>query len=232
MKSLLKSIAVLIVVLIIALVVWLGYQYVNKKRTPLFTPIDSSIPTGEQQATSTISLFGADVGTTASSTLDTSSWKTYTHDTLGFQVSYPSDLILNGDQSSTILAFPKETYFSWPLLDDVKITIAASSTCPSLLNDTTATSSSVELNGYTFARHISQDVAAGNRYVEILYTTTSQEGICYSIYLFDHGSNGAGLYVDDQVFIKRYDDAHTTHMKTIIELFNAVVTKFRIVGQL
>ena len=229
-KFLFRFVVTVFVISVIIGVVWFGYQYSLKKRAPLFTPITSTstVSTDVHATSSPFVLFDIDMTTPASSTVDVSSWKSYANDTAGFQVSYPDNLIINGDDSSTILAFPKDEYFSWPLQDDLKITVAASSTCPALLNGAPmATTSSFVLNKHTFTRQIGQDVAAGNRYLEIMDTTTVK-GTCYSVYLFDHGANGAGLYVDDQELIKRYDTDYVTHMKIILQIFNAVTAHISI----
>ncbi len=228
-KFLFKLILVIVVILLIIATAWFGYRSTVKKKATLFTPITiPTLGTDIQATTSPFVLFDIDMTTPASSTIDISSWKSYKNDILGFQVSYPDNLITNGDDSSTILAFPKDEYFSWPLQDDLKITISASTACQTLLNSSPiATTSSFTLNEHTFTRQLGQDIAVGNRYLEII-DTTIVNGICYSIYLFDRGANGAGLYVDDQELIKRYDADYLAHMKVVMEIFNAITANISI----
>lgn len=230
MKSFLRFITALIIIGVLAGIAWAGYAYIMlKKHLPLFTPIETTKPNAEViPMAGEIKLFETVLQYPASSTVDTTLWKTYVHEKFHFEVSYPANMITNGDESTTILAFPKDAYFSWPLLDDVKITIAASSTCPVVENAAAnSTTSLFMLNGHEFTRWVSQDVAAGNRYIDVMYTTTV-DGTCYSLHLSDHGSNGAGLYVDDQELIKRYDLTHTDSMKKVLDVFNTITAKFQV----
>ncbi len=149
-----------------------------------------------------------------------------------FNISYPPNLIVsnNSDASSTIivLAFPKENYFHWPLQDDVRITITVSSSCADPMvpqNPSTATTT-FSSNGYSFTAIHGNDVAAGNLYHEILYTTEVNNQ-CYSFSFFDHGSNGAGLYVDDPVLIQKYDSQHSADYSQAVSVFDSIVTSFK-----
>jgi hypothetical protein len=163
-------------------------------------------------------------------TVATSSWKLYTTDELGYQVSYPADLVVAESGQSTSFAFKKDGYFHWPLLDDAKITITATSTCPGLTGDSVSASSTFALNGMTFTRIESTGVGAGNIYREIAYETTGHD-TCYEILLFDHGSNGAGFYVSDAALIKRYDDQHTIDYAKVTDIFNAMAASFKLRSQ-
>jgi hypothetical protein len=162
----------------------------------------------------------------ASSTVDASSWRAYSN---GYSLRYPSNLSVNKDDAGNlVLSFPKDQYFHWPLLDDAKITVIASSSCPIVIDDRPDSQpTSLVLNGYSFTRTEGGDVGAGNIYHELAYDTQAS-GICYHIDLLDHGSNGAGLYVSDQSLIASYDAVHTTDLTSVVDVFNAVVNTFRL----
>jgi hypothetical protein len=170
----------------------------------------------------------------ASSTVDTSSWRTYSNPAsanmaTGYSLRYPTNLSVNADSSGNLtLAFPKDQYFHWPLLDDAKITVIASSSCPTVIDDRpNSQPTSLVLNGYSFTRIEGGDVGAGNIYHELAYDTQAG-GICYHIDFLDHGANGAGLYVGDQSLIADYDAVHTTDLTTVAAVFNAMVNTFRL----
>jgi len=165
----------------------------------------------------------------ASSTIDMTSWVPYTNSELGYSVQYPHDLVANTDSSGVLtLAVPKEVYFHWPLLDDVKITITATSSCPQITTDSPDTRSMKMIdNGYTFVRSIGSGVGAGNIYREVAYDL-NQNAVCYHIDLLDHGTNGAGFYVGDQALIVRYDNQHQVDLKTVLTLFSGLVHSFHI----
>jgi hypothetical protein len=184
-------------------------------------------------ATTSPDIFGqTDMGALdlATSSVDTSQWPAYTDTSAGFTIQYPKDMVINGDTlGSIVLAAPSADYFHWPLLDDVKITITASSSCPAILPvPFPATSSPIAANGYTFTRTEGGDVAAGNIYRELAYDTVVH-GVCYHLDLLDHGSNGAGLYVSDQSLISRYDDQHQADLTNMLGVFIGIVNSFRLV---
>jgi hypothetical protein len=183
-------------------------------------------------ASSTLGTFGlADptLMSPASSTADTSLWQTYSNAAEGYSTRYPSNLSVNKDDAGNlVLAFPKDQYFHWPLLDDAKITITASSSCPTVINDRPDSQpTTLDLNGYTFTRTEGGDVGAGNIYRELAYDMRAG-GICYHIDFLDHGSNGAGLYVGDQSLIASYDAIHTNDLTSVVDVFNAIVNTFRL----
>jgi len=167
----------------------------------------------------------------ASSTVDASSysWRAYSNATAGYSFRYPTNLSVNADAlGDLVLAFPKDQYFHWPLLDDAKITIVASSSCPTVINDRPDSQpTTLTLNGYSFTRTEGGDVGAGNIYHELAYDTQAGS-ICYHIDFLDHGSNGAGLYVGDQSLIASYDAVHTTDLTAVVTVFNAIVNTFRL----
>ncbi|MDD5165643.1 MAG: hypothetical protein PHG25_03900, partial [Candidatus Pacebacteria bacterium] len=156
----------------------------------------------------------------ASSTISTNAWKTYTNNELGFSVKYPKDLVLNADfPGSLILAVPKDKYFHWPLLDDTKITVTASSSCPSFVSGFAPDNvASVSVDDIVFVRSESADVAAGNVYRELAYDMMSN-GLCYRLSLFDHGANGAGLYVSGQALVSQYDAQHQADIDKLVSVF-------------
>jgi len=183
-------------------------------------------------ASSTLGTFGLTDPTLmspASSTADTSSWRTYSNATEGYSIRYPANFSINTDVSGDlVLAFPKDQYFHWPLLDDAKITITASSSCPTIINDRPDSQpTSLVLNGYSFTRTEGGDVGAGNIYRELAYDTQAG-GICYHIDFLDHGANGAGLYVGDQSLIAAYDATHTVDLTAAVNVFNATINTFRL----
>ncbi len=166
----------------------------------------------------------------ASSTISTSAWKTYTNNELGFSVKYPKDLVLNADfPGSLVLAVPKDKYFHWPLLDDTKVTITASSSCPAFMSGFTPDNvASVQVGDIVYTRSESADVAAGNIYRELAYDMT-RNGLCYRLSLFDHGANGAGLYVSGQALVSQYDAQHQADMDKLISVFMGIIQSFSIV---
>jgi len=177
-----------------------------------------------------------------STTVVPSSWLTHSFSqqgsdrqsssTMSFSITYPSDLVANNisnaSSSEIVLAFPKEKYFHWPLQDDARITITASSSCVDLTipKSPEIATSTFSLNGYSYSVMRGGDVGAGNLYHEVLYTTEVNNQ-CYSFSFFDHGSNGAGLYVDDQALIQRYDSQHSTDFSQAMSIFNAIIASFR-----
>jgi hypothetical protein len=195
------------------------------------------LATSTDQSSSTQSMLHDPFGQTdpsrldpASSTLSASGWKTYTNNEVGFSISYPSDLTVKPDPLGAFaLIVPKDHYFHWPLLDDVTLSVVASSSCPTLQGGLApASSATLEDNGYTFVRQETSDVAAGNIYRELSYDMVNQ-GLCYHIDLLDHGANGAGLYVGDQALISRYEAQHQADLDGVVSMFMGVVDSFRIV---
>ena len=167
----------------------------------------------------------------ASSTIDTSSWQLYSNPETGFSIRYPSDFVVNKDTVGNLVLFiPKNTYFHWPLLDDAKITIVASSSCPAIEPGVRSPYPiSVVVGTYVFTYSEGNDVGAGNIYREQAYDLPNGN-ICYHVDLFDHGANGSGLYVSDQSLISGYDSHHQNDLNNIVSIFNGVVYSFRLVG--
>ena len=164
----------------------------------------------------------------ASSTIGTSNWKTYANNELGFSILYPQDFTVSTDNPGSLtLMVPKDRYFHWPLLDDVKITITASSTCPSILAPAISTSTTSD-NSHIFNISKGSDVGAGNIYRELAYDTVNNN-VCYHIYMLDHGTNGAGFYVSDQDLIDKYDSQHQNDLDSFLKIFVGMVDTFKII---
>ncbi len=196
------------------------------------TGTDTGVTT---DASSTIAggIFGLNdpsLSSPASSTIDTSSWLTYSNASSNYSIRYPANLSVNTDASGDlVLAFPKDQYFHWPLLDSATVTITATSSCQTVEGSTFPGSPapvSFQLNGYPFTRIEGGDAAAGNIYRELAYDVHSKS-LCYHIDILDHGANGAGLYVADQSLISSYDAAHTIDLTAVLGVFNAMVNTFR-----
>lgn len=150
------------------------------------------------------------------------------NETAAYRIAYPGNMSARQNGSDLVLSFPKDVYFHWPLQDEARITISASTTCSRLAVPTNPrlATTSFSLNGYAFEAFQGDEGAAGNTYSELLYTTQGSD-ICYSFSLFDHGSSGADLYVDDPALIRRYDDQHSTDLAAVRAIFNQIVASFR-----
>ena len=189
---------------------------------------------GSEDSTAPQSAFAAyAVRSQFSSAIDVTSWKMYENPSYSYGIQYPPDVSYVEHGSSTIFTLPPGTYFHWPLLDTVKVTVTASPECPDLIvpsgapSIAAAGSSSFDIGGYSFLRRSGADAAAGNLYEEVAYDTRSGD-TCYHISFFDHGSNGAGLYVEDGDLIARYDAQHEKDMGAALDAFDAMVSSFRI----
>jgi len=166
----------------------------------------------------------------ASSTIDTSAWSVYSNKELGFSVQYPKELVMDTNTPGVLtLSFSKDTYFHWPLLDDARITVTATSSCPVIqANNPDNKSGKLTVNGLDFTRVEGSDVGAGNLYREIAFDLKAND-TCYHLDLFDHGTNGAGFYVEDQSLISKYDTQHQTDLNAVLGIFMGVVNSFRLV---
>ena len=233
------------VIVIIAGIAAAGYIISGQGDTLVNGP-DTSVPIVSTSAPSEPSDTNAtSTSTTASSTLpaiplpgqrnppiNTSSWFINVDDKLGYSIEYPSDLITGQSGDRFTLVFPKNTYFHWPLLDDVKVTISVASSCPKTIEGGPTDGQPVEfsLNGYSFVRTMGTDVGAGQRYEEIAYDLL-QDGSCYRVSLLGHGANGAGFYVDDAALVKKYDAQHEADMEAVVDILNGMVGTLRILAQ-
>jgi hypothetical protein len=155
----------ILIIVILGGLVFAGYQFISN-----FTYTRHITLPPQLLASSTDSLSTTTDGTTvvpwsafgindkassnpASSTVDTSLWQSYSNPELGFSVRYPGDLVVNTDTPNSLTLFvPKSHYFHWPLLDDTKITIVASSSCPEIIPNFQNTGPvSVAVGSYIFS---------------------------------------------------------------------------------
>jgi hypothetical protein len=227
MKKFFLTIFVLIILAIVGWASYVAYDYIQEKNSLQF----ALIPAPGAVGTSTDGLpVHASNDIIATSTADTSSWKTYNNDELGYGLKYPGDLIVNEGGSSLILSFPKKTYFHWPLEDDAKITVVASSTCASasFLSDygKVATSTLTVKDNRFFLSEVT-DIGAGNIYNKSIYEIKGN-GACYSLVYDSHGTNGSGFYVNDPTLIKKYDDQHSTDSVAVMDKIYGILSTFGI----
>ncbi|MDR3558286.1 MAG: hypothetical protein P4L61_02015, partial [Candidatus Pacebacteria bacterium] len=121
------------------------------------------------------------------------------------------------------LQFPKDVYFSTVLKDEAYVIVTASSTCsavaPGPIDHGPQT---LDMNGMTFAENEASDVGAGNIYHTITYDTIAN-GLCYRVTFFDHGANGAGLYLSDPTAIQAADTTHAAELSRVEALVQAMV---------
>ncbi len=227
MKTFFLSILILIVLAAFGFVGFYSYTYLSDKNSLQFTPLDS--PNNSASSTDAGNIQASSTEASITSTIDVSAWKSYKSDELGLSIKYPADLIVNGGSNSVILAFPKTKYFHWPLQDDAKITITASSSCAIFQSGDNGEEIETDLtvNNQKYSVKQSNDAAAGNVYNEIIYDQVKGVGLCYSLAFLDHGANGAGLYVDDASLIKKYDDQHTADLKAVMEVVYGILANFR-----
>ena len=161
---------------------------------------------------------------------DTSSWQIYVDNQHGYSIQYPPDMIESVNAGTLTLAFPKNSYFHWPLLDDAKVTVTATPTCPAVdLGGQPTSPVTIGLSGNTFTRVTGTDVGAGQLYTSVIYDTQAK-GNCYRIYFLDHGTNGAGFYVDDTSLIQKYDAQHAIDLQAVFKVLNGMVEQFHILA--
>ena len=171
----------------------------------------------------------------ASAAVDTSAWQMYVDNKNGFSLEYPATLTptTNAD-GSFALAFSKSAFFHWPLLDDVRLSVLVSAeACPPLalggVDGAPAATETVSMNGLSFTRQVGTDVGAGQLYTRVVYDTVTA-GHCYRLDFLDHGTNGAGFYVDDLSLAQKYDAVHAADMQAVYNTLNAVVGTFRVLA--
>jgi len=164
----------------------------------------------------------------ASSTVDTSSWLMYVDNSSGYSVEYPSDMLESASGGVLTLVLPKSAYFHWPLLDSAEITVYATTTCPDLVDSSIGLGPvQFTLNNMQFTRTIGTGVGAGQLYTEVAYDTY-ESNKCYRVDFFDHGTDGAGFYVDDASLIQKYDAQHTLDMSAAYGVLDAMVDSLKI----
>ncbi len=226
MKTFFGTIFVLVILGLIGLGGYYAYDYISKKNSLQFTPIES--PDGLATSTDPGNIQATSTDIVATSTVDTSMWKTYKNQELGFELKYPANLILNESDLLIVLAFPKDVYFHWPLLDNAKITVIASSSCArQSLDETDENPTKLTIDGKLFSVRKDSGVAAGNIYGEIIYDSKTEQSSCYSLIYYSHGANGAGRYVDDPVMIKKYDSQHATDLESVKETVYGILASFK-----
>jgi len=104
--------------------------------------------------------------------------------------------------------------------------VTASSTCPAVAPGPIDRSpQNLVLGGTAFVESQAGDVGAGNIYRTITYDTIVN-GLCYRITFFDHGANGAGLYLSDPVAIQAADATHAAELARIEAIVTAMAGTF------
>ena len=107
--------------------------------------------------------------------------------------------------------------------------MTASSSCPTIepsgLPGINNPQTVVFPNGLTFVQHRIDDVAAGNRYETLVYDTI-KDNICYRITFFDHGANGAGLYLSDMNAINVANSIHDAELIKIEAIVTEMIDTF------
>lgn len=216
MSKFFSSIIIIVFVGVIGFASYVSYRYIEKKNSLQFTPIVQEV------ASSTPNNLASSSNILAENIkVDTKNWIKYKNSELGYSISYPDDLIVNFDDSILILVFPKKTYFSWPLQDDVKVVVNATSTCSSNQNDKT-----ILINDKSYIlENDSVDVGAGFVMKEMIFRL-KQNDSCYKLVVNIKGANGAGFYVDDPALIKKYDTEHQINFDKVANIIYGIVWSF------
>ena len=217
MKSSKTSLIILVVIIIIAAV----FLVLDRVHAPTNT------------STTTSSTSTTPISSTSTTSVDTSTWKSYSNTQPPFRIKYPADLAFSTSTIPTIdgpyllaLQFPKDIYFSTVLKDEADVIVTASSTCPAVEQGPIDQGpTTLNINGITFIENTINDVAAGNRYLTITYDTLANN-LCYRITFFNHGANGAALYLGDEAEAKIADATHTAELSSITAIVTAMVGTF------
>ena len=232
MRALRISLFFLVLAAIAVAVVSLAYRFSKKANT---VPPSLLADTGSTTQNSSMSTgtpidsnFQASPISLASSTIDDSSWQIYSHKSPDYSFRYPSDANISAKDSSVTVSFPKSDYFHWPLQDDSSVTITVSPICPNpvLSVPPSASSSQVFAGSQLYEHDIFSDIAAGNVYSESIYKATMGND-CYDFEFYDHGANGAGLYVDDQSLVTKYNSQHDMDMANMTDIFSGIIYSFQ-----
>jgi len=216
MKTSKTSLIILVVIIIIA-AVFLVFDQIHAPTSS--TSITSSTTSNQSQS--------------STSSIDISTWRSYSNTQPLFSIKYPSDLAFSTDTIPTVdgpylldLQFPKDIYFSTVLKDETYVIVTASSTCPAVEQGPIDQGpETLDMNGMTFTKNEINDVAAGNRYLTITYDTIAN-GLCYRITFFNHGANGAALYLGDQPAAKIADTTHDVELSNIEAIVGTMVGTF------
>ncbi len=208
-------------IVIILLLVFLGfigfevYKYLDEKNSLQFSPI-------VLDTASSTDLVSNSTSTSIVTKADISKWKMIDNSELGYSVKYPDNLIVNKDELSLILAFPKKAYFHWPLEDEFKVTITATSSCKTdKLQKITINDKDLYLVSEI------EDGAVGTITKEKTYEFDGN-GSCYKIIVTSRGRNTASLYVDDPALIKKYDKQHEDEVRAVWDIINSIIYSFEI----
>lgn len=220
MKSFLFVIFVLIVLSAFGFVGYVAFDYIKDKNSLQFDPIViDDIEKPDTTSSSTVRVIVSNA--------DRSNWKKYSNQEFGYELEYPSDLILNQADSSLLLAFPKKIYFSWPLLDDAKVVVSASSTClvdKTLVDERVSTSTVVVGDRIIELGEIS-DIGAGNIHKTMIFSMNGGN-ICHNLTFDSKGANGAGLFVGDSSVREKYDQEHKVNYDRVIDIVYGILESF------
>lgn len=187
-------------------------------------------PAGAESSSAASSSFDA-LLPEASSTPGTDSWLMYVDNAAGYSLEYPPDMAENASGGTLSLVFPKNIYFHWPLLDDAKVTVAAyaASSCPAVSGSPQGHPEQFDLDGLHFTRSIGVGAGAGQLYTEAAYDTEGN-GKCYRLDFLDHGTDGAGFYVNDASLAAKYDARHAADMAAVFGVMNGMVGSLKILS--
>lgn len=216
MKAFFSVIFVLILLSASGFVGYVVFDYIKDKNSLQFTPIViDDIEKPDIVASSSIRVIVSNA--------DRSDWKKYSNQEFGYELQYPSDLIINQDDSSLLLAFPKKIYFSWPLLDDAKVTVYASSTCLTISDSIGQSSTTTIVVGDRIIDlEESSDIGAGNIHKTMIFSMNG-ENFCHNLTFDSKGANGAGLFVGDSSVRERYDQEHKVNNDRVIDIVYGIL---------
>jgi hypothetical protein len=215
MSKFFSSLILFVFFIVICFAGYVSYRYIDEKNSLQFTPIVQETASSTSTINDSSTVISEDVK------VNTDKWKKYKNPELGYSISYPDDLIVNFDDTVLILAFPKKTYFHWPLQDDVKMVVNATSTC-----DSKQTDKKIYINGkeYELESDVT-DAGAGSVWREMIFRFKQNDN-CYKLTINTRGTNGAGFYVDDPALIKKYDAEHKNDVEKVMEIIYGVVNSF------
>ena len=211
---------ILLVILIVVVLVAAVFLALDRAHAP-------TVPATVSTASSTTGLISS---TSTISSIDTSSWTSYVNAKPPFVIKYPADLVSSTSTVPTIegtylleLQFPASVYFSTVLKDQAYVIVTASSTCPAVApGPIDHGPQTLEMNSMSFTENEASDVGAGNIYHTITYDTLAN-GLCYRVTFFDHGANGAGLYLSDPTEIQAADTTHAAELSRVEAIVQAMV---------
>ncbi|MFA6339019.1 MAG: hypothetical protein WCW87_03105 [Candidatus Paceibacterota bacterium] len=151
----------------------------------------------------------------------------YKDKTNGYSIYYPKDFSMIETDDTKTFDIPIKNYFNTILANEARLTISKpSSKCPQSEGDQIVSAGEIKSGDIVFKKDNWSGVGAGQLYVGADYTTL-KNGLCYSIHIFTHSTNGAGFYIDDPVEIKKIDDEHAADMKKFLEAIDGIVSTFK-----